>query len=82
MPVFNTELPIAVGCDYAGFEYKTKLVPWLNQLGFQVNDCEKLLFSRFGLTTPIFAHPCIILCRKRCLPHLAFCFVEVAMVFV
>jgi ribose 5-phosphate isomerase B len=42
--IFNSSLPIAIGCDHAGFEYKTKLLPWLNEKGWQVLD--------FGTHTP------------------------------
>ena len=55
MPVFDLSLPVAVGCDHAGFEYKAKLLPWLIRKGCQVMD--------FGTYAPDsvdyadFAHP-------------------------
>jgi ribose 5-phosphate isomerase B len=55
MPVFNLSLPIAIGSDHAGFEYKTKLVQWLQQQGHQVHD-----FGTHSLDSvdyPDFAHP-------------------------
>jgi ribose 5-phosphate isomerase B len=55
MPVFNTSLPIAIGCDHAGFEYKTKIVPWLNQKGWQVNDFGT--YSPDSVDYPDFVHP-------------------------
>ena len=55
MAVFSQSLPIAIGCDHAGFEYKTKLVPWLNQQGWQVNDCGT--YSAESVDYPDFAHP-------------------------
>ena len=55
MPVFNLSLPVAVGCDHAGFEYKTKLVPWLNQQGYQVSDFGT--YSNASVDYPDFAHP-------------------------
>ncbi|MFT3932022.1 MAG: ribose 5-phosphate isomerase B [Chitinophagaceae bacterium] len=55
MPVFNTALPIAIGCDHAGFEYKTKLVPWLNKLGWQVNDVGT--YSPDSVDYPDYVHP-------------------------
>ncbi|MCW3086943.1 MAG: Ribose 5-phosphate isomerase, partial [Sediminibacterium sp.] len=27
--VFDNSKPIAIGCDHAGFEYKTALIQWL-----------------------------------------------------
>ena len=55
MAVFSQSLPIAIGCDHAGFEYKTQLVPWLNQQGWQVNDCGT--YSSESVDYPDFAHP-------------------------
>ncbi|MEO5593962.1 MAG: ribose 5-phosphate isomerase B [Chitinophagaceae bacterium] len=55
MPVFNTSLPIAIGCDHAGFDYKTKIVPWLNQKGRQVNDCGT--YSSESVDYPDYVHP-------------------------
>ena len=55
MPVFNTSLPIAVGCDHAGFDYKTKIVPWLNQQGWQVHDFGT--YSADSVDYPDYAHP-------------------------
>ena len=36
--VFDPLKPIAIGCDHAGFEYKTALVKWLTDKGYQVKD--------------------------------------------
>lgn len=55
MAVFNVTLPIAIGCDHAGFEYKTKLVQWLNQQGLQVQDFGT--YSPDSVDYPDFAHP-------------------------
>jgi ribose 5-phosphate isomerase B len=55
MAVFNLSLPIAIGSDHAGFEYKTKLVQWLNKQGLQVNDCGT--YSADSVDYPDFAHP-------------------------
>jgi len=55
MSTFNFELPIAIGADHAGFEYKQAVLNWLGQKGFAVTD--------FGTKTkdsvdyPDFAHP-------------------------
>ena len=63
MPVFNNSLPIAVGCDHAGFEYKTKIVPWLNQKGWQVNDFGT--YSPDSVDYPDFVHPVAISVEKN-----------------
>lgn len=55
MPVFNPFLPVAVGCDHAGFEYKTKLVQWLNQKGLQVHDFGT--YSAAAVDYPDYVHP-------------------------
>lgn len=52
---FDLKKPIAVGCDHAGFEYKTGIVKHLNKLGYQVHD-----FGTYSLDSvdyPDFAHP-------------------------
>jgi ribose 5-phosphate isomerase B len=55
MPAFNLSLPIAIGCDHAGFEYKTKLVQWLNQKGYQVQDFGT--YATDSVDYPDYAHP-------------------------
>ncbi len=55
MSVFNTALPIAIGCDHAGFDYKTQLVPWLNRKGWQVSDFGT--YSADSVDYPDYAHP-------------------------
>jgi ribose 5-phosphate isomerase B len=55
MSVFNLSLPIAIGCDHAGFEYKTKLVQWLNQKGLQVHDFGT--YSAEAVDYPDYVHP-------------------------
>lgn len=55
MPVFDHSLPIAIGADHAGFEYKEAIKAHLEKSGFTVKD--------FGTTSPDsvdypdFAHP-------------------------
>jgi len=58
MPVFNAALPVAIGCDHAGFEYKTQIVPWLNQQGWQVSDFGT--YSADSVDYPDYAHPASI----------------------
>jgi ribose 5-phosphate isomerase B len=48
-------LPIAIGADHAGFEYKTAVVKYLNDLGFQVADFGA--YSPDSVDYPDFAHP-------------------------
>lgn len=51
---FNTLLPIAIGCDHAGFEYKEQIKEWLQNSSFAVKD-----FGTNSLTSvdyPDFAH--------------------------
>lgn len=53
--VFDPSKPIAIGSDHAGFEYKTLLIKWLTDKGFQVKD-----FGTSSLDSvdyPDFAHP-------------------------
>lgn len=53
--VFNQELPIAIGCDHAGFEYKEELKKKLTEAGWQVSD--KGTYSLDSVDYPDFAHP-------------------------
>lgn len=53
--VFNTTLPIAIGADHAGVEYKDATIQWLKERGYEVKD-----FGTFGPSSvdyPDFAHP-------------------------
>lgn len=52
---FNMFLPIAVGCDHAGFEYKEAVVKRLQQEGLQVKDFGT--HSKDSVDYPDFAHP-------------------------
>lgn len=54
-PAFDLTKPIAIGCDHAGFEYKTVLVKYLNSLGLQVEDLGTYAESSVDYTD--FAHP-------------------------
>lgn len=52
---FDATKPIAIGCDHAGFEYKTALISWLKNKGYTVID-----FGTNGNASvdyPDFAHP-------------------------
>lgn len=52
---FNLSLPIAIGSDHAGFEYKIKLVAWLQEQGLQVSDMG--VHQNKSADYPDFAHP-------------------------
>ena len=53
--VFNKDLPIAIGCDHAGFEYKENLKKMLTDAGWQVED--KGTYSTDSTDYPDYAHP-------------------------
>lgn len=52
---FNSTLPIAIGSDHAGFEYKQQLVEWLKKQGKAVKDFGT--HSTDSVDFPDFAHP-------------------------
>jgi len=55
MSSFNLSLPVAIGCDHAGFEYKSKFGLWLREQGFAVNDLG--VHQNSSVDYPDFAHP-------------------------
>ncbi|NML19769.1 ribose 5-phosphate isomerase B [Pseudoflavitalea sp. G-6-1-2] len=55
MSSFNLSLPIAIGCDHAGYEYKTAIVKWLNEKGYQVADMG--VYENKSVDYPDYAHP-------------------------
>lgn len=52
---FNNTLPVAIGSDHAGFEYKAMLIELLTQAGWQVED--KGTYSTDSTDYPNYAHP-------------------------
>jgi ribose 5-phosphate isomerase B len=52
---FDKSLPIAIGADHAGFEYKEALKNMLAAAGWQVSD--KGTYSLDSVDYPDFAHP-------------------------
>jgi ribose 5-phosphate isomerase B len=52
---FNLFLPIAIGCDHAGFDYKEELKKYLVQQGLNVKDFGTN--SKDSVDYPDFAHP-------------------------
>lgn len=55
--------PIAIGCDHAGFEYKSQLVNFLEEKGFQVKDMG--VYEDKSSDYPDFAHPVAYAVEKR-----------------
>ena len=52
---FNRQLPLAIGADHAGFEYKTQLIEMLKNAGWQVED--KGTYSAGSTDYPDYAQP-------------------------
>jgi ribose 5-phosphate isomerase B len=52
---FNLSLPIAIGNDHAGVEYKMAVKQWLQQKGYVVNDYGAMTTD--SVDYPDFAHP-------------------------
>ena len=55
MMTFNKNMPIAIGCDHAGYEYKEAIKKILAAGGWQVSD--KGTYSLDSVDYPDFAHP-------------------------
>ena len=54
-PTFSKDLPIAIGADHAGYEYKEIIKKIVVNAGWQVVD--KGTFSKDSVDYPDFAHP-------------------------
>lgn len=52
---FDASKPISIGSDHAGFSYKSALIAWLTEKGFQVTDHGT--YSLDSVDYPDFAHP-------------------------
>jgi ribose 5-phosphate isomerase B len=52
---FNLNKPIAIGGDHAGFEYKERLISFIEGKGLKYNDLGT--FSKDSVDYPDFAHP-------------------------
>ena len=59
---FNKDLPIAIGGDHAGFEYKEALKKLLAAAGWQVED--KGAYSLDSVDYPDFAHPVALMVEE------------------
>ena len=55
MSPFNLKLPIALGCDHAGFDCKEDLISFLEGEGIAFKDYGA--FSKDSVDYPDFAHP-------------------------
>jgi ribose 5-phosphate isomerase B len=55
MSVFNLQLPIAIGGDHAGFDYKETLIAFLKEKGWTYKDFGS--HSKDSVDYPDFAHP-------------------------
>lgn len=55
MSPFNLTMPIAIGCDHAGFEYKEDVISFLEGKGLEYKDFGT--FSTDSVDYPDFAHP-------------------------
>jgi ribose 5-phosphate isomerase B len=53
--IFNLTLPIAIGSDHAGFEYKEEVISYLESKGLQVKDYGT--HSKDSVDYPDYAHP-------------------------
>lgn len=52
---FDLSKPVAIGCDHAGYEYKTVIADLLQNKGLQVKDFGT--YSADSVDYPDFAHP-------------------------
>jgi ribose 5-phosphate isomerase B len=52
---FNLSRPVALGCDHAGFEYKTVIADLLKNMNMEVKDFGT--YSQESVDYPDFAHP-------------------------
>lgn len=53
---FDTTLPVAIGADHAGYEYKDRLKVWLKESAGRESD-DKGTHSADSVDYPDFAHP-------------------------
>ncbi|MEO8720700.1 MAG: ribose 5-phosphate isomerase B [Ginsengibacter sp.] len=55
MPIFNLSLPVAIGSDHAGFNYKEAIISFLN--GKNIISKDYGTYSSDSVDYPDFAHP-------------------------
>jgi ribose 5-phosphate isomerase B len=62
-PLFNLTLPVAIGSDHAGFEYKEEIISYLEGKGLKVKDVGA--HSMDSADYPDFAHPVATLVERE-----------------
>ena len=62
MSPFNLQLPIAIGCDHAGFDCKEDLISFIEGEGLAFTDFGT--FTKDSVDYPDFAHPVAIAVEK------------------
>ena len=62
MPVFNLQLPIAIGCDHAGFDCKEDLISFLE--GKEIAFKDFGTYNKDSVDYPDFAHPVALAVEK------------------
>jgi ribose 5-phosphate isomerase B len=62
-PLFNLALPVAIGSDHAGFEYKEEIISYLESKGLKVTDVGA--HSTASADYPDFAHPVATLVERE-----------------
>lgn len=62
MQVFNLQLPVAIGCDHAGFDYKEAIISFLEGKGIAFTDFGT--HSTDSVDYPDFAHPVALAVEK------------------
>ena len=55
MSIFNLQLPIAIGCDHAGFDCKEDLISFIEAEGLSFKDFGT--YNKDSVDYPDFAHP-------------------------
>lgn len=62
MQVFNFSLPVAIGCDHAGYDYKEDLISFLEGKGVAFQDFGT--YTKDSVDYPDFAHPVALAVEK------------------
>ncbi len=62
MQIFNLQMPVAIGCDHAGFDYKEELISFLEGKGIAFTDFGT--HDKHSVDYPDFAHPVALAVEK------------------
>src|SRR5690348_8958384 len=62
-PLFNLTLPVAIGSDHAGFEYKEEIISYLEGKGLKVKDVGA--HSKDSADYPDYTHPVATLVERE-----------------